>query len=258
MKIFNELQDMSFFNDMIIKDKPFIFARYRDGECLAMFRPDATKGNCDGHKFFPDMGERLRESLIWLNDHKDKLNVYVNLCYGKEEMKQPVHDFLAEHNIDLRWTIGAKILDNSFLNEDGSPGSMADFFDLIRDKQNTVLVGNSDLSSFNYSMGFNVMVDIPKVDSWLDYNKILERCINVIIVNNHFDIKNTTFLFCAGMMTEVLIRDLAERYPDNTYIDIGCIFDFVAGLKNRGYMTDDYYNKVIKHYKKYTVKESAK
>ena len=65
MNINTDIQDMCFFNDLIIKDIPFIFARYRDGECLAMFKPDESKGNCDNHKFFPDMGKRLRDSLLW-------------------------------------------------------------------------------------------------------------------------------------------------------------------------------------------------
>jgi hypothetical protein len=249
LPIFDELKDMSFFNDFIKKNIPFIFARYRDGEVLAMFRPDPKKSNCDNHKYFPDLGERLKESLIWFNENNDRLNLYVNLCYGKEEMKAPVYSFLNTHNINLTWTLGAKIIDNSFLDSKGNPGSMKEFFDLIKDKENTVLVGNDNIMGVAYGMEFESMVNIESVDCWLDYDNILEACLDIQKRNYNA----STFLFCAGMMTEVLIRDLAELYPDSTYIDMGCIFDFICGNKNRGYMTDDYYNKVIKHYKKYTI-----
>jgi len=246
MKIFEDIKDMSYFNDYLLEKIAFIWVRYRDGENLAMFKPGADRGNCDNHKYFPDMGERLKESLIWFNKNKWKLNIFVNYDWGTDDMKEVSRNFLVDNNIDLTWTIGAHMIFNSFLNKDGSPGSMAKFLDIIRDNERVVLVANESLFNFSTSMMIPEVVRVPKVDCWLSYDLTLKRCSDLTGRG-----KKKIFLFCAGMMSEVLIRDLAALYPCNTYMDIGCMFDFIVGLENRSYMTDEYYNKVIKHYGKY-------
>ena len=55
---------------LLKENKPFMLARYNDGEFIAITQwdfirncsTDKIHGNIDGHKYFPEMGTVLRES----------------------------------------------------------------------------------------------------------------------------------------------------------------------------------------------------
>ncbi len=72
-------------------------------------------------------------------------------------------------------------------------------------------------------------------NSWLnDHQRLLEEISAYIELNASTD---EVFLFCAGVLSNILVYQLSEKYPDNTYIDIGSVFDDVMGLgKTRRYL----------------------
>ena len=57
---------------LLKENKPFMLARYNDGEFIAITQwdfirncsTDKIHGNIDGHKYFPEMGTVLREAIL--------------------------------------------------------------------------------------------------------------------------------------------------------------------------------------------------
>lgn len=72
-------------------------------------------------------------------------------------------------------------------------------------------------------------------NAWVnDYNRLLDNMSRYIVDNT---IKDEVFIFCAGVLSNMLIYELTRRHPKNTYIDLGSVFDDLMGLgKTRKYL----------------------
>jgi hypothetical protein len=44
------------------------------------------------------------------------------------------------------------------------------------------------------------------------------------------NIENQVFIFCAGVLSNMLIFQLNKNFPNNTYLDVGSVFDDMMGL----------------------------
>lgn len=65
-------------------------------------------------------------------------------------------------------------------------------------------------------------------NAWLrDHDRLLAELSAYIELHHVFD---HVFLFCAGVLSNILIYELHQRFPDNTYLDVGSVFDVELGL----------------------------
>jgi len=72
-------------------------------------------------------------------------------------------------------------------------------------------------------------------NSWLnDHQRLLTEIGTYIESNN---VSNEVFIFCAGVLSNILVYQLNKQFPNNTYLDVGSVFDSVMGLgKTRKYL----------------------
>jgi len=72
-------------------------------------------------------------------------------------------------------------------------------------------------------------------NAWVqDYDRLSFELIDYI---RQHKVENAIFLFASGVLSNMLICDLNKLYPNNTYLDVGSVFDVELGLgKTRGYL----------------------
>lgn len=193
------------------KGEPLAFSRYGDGEFNAMF---GKKGaNCDGHEYFEDMGVRLFEILQ--SEPKYMMGIQPLALTVMEEEKL---NFVK--GLDVDW-INSDCLHNASINE-----HLERFFKVLNNKK-VCLIANSSFVDFPANHRWYEYLNIPSENCWNRYEEILGDC-------KTFP-ESDIYLFCASMMTNVLIDDLYKWNPNNTYIDCGSIFDPYVGKMTRSY-----------------------
>lgn len=191
--------------------KAFAYSRFGDGEFKAVFGVEGM--NCDGHQFFPEMGGRLTEILVSKPDYTLGLLPLAVRVHGMERILA-----LSE---GIHW-----VLANSFPLAllDGRLGA---FFDALAGRE-VLLVGPSHLQELSSSREW-AHLPIPSRDCWTEYDEIHRRLRESIAA------ADSVVLFCASMMSNVLIDDLHKSNPTNTYVDVGSAFDPLCGVNSRLY-----------------------
>lgn len=197
------------------KREPFSFARYGDGEWNAIY---GKKGhNCDGHEYFPDMGERLRKIV----ESKPKYLMGMQpLTVASERWAQIEKDFPG-----IDWVDGDSIHNASI---DGKLPQLIDGLD----SDTTVIIGpkhiNNDLQ-YTDKLSFSwIGITIPSMNCWLEYETVVHELHQFLM-----DKRNCVILLCASMMSEILIDQFSE--DGHTLIDMGSVLDPYAGVKSRRY-----------------------
>lgn len=194
---------------MLRDEVNFKFARYGDGEWLCMFGKEGA--NCDNHKYFTDLGEQLKKSLIEEPDY---------LCGIQPlSLSHKIRDKI------LSFTEGLKInwVDADCLHSASIDGKLKEFGEAINHRY-VILVGPAHL----HSLFDCVHIVIPDVDCWLQYEKVCEQLDFHLKGSN-----NAVVLLCASMMSEVIISRF--RKVDCTMVDCGSVFDPLVGVKSRRY-----------------------
>lgn len=202
------------------EETPFAFSRFGDGELRVVAR---YAGRSNGwrhrppapsraHEYFPELGRRLHEVLLsrpkyllgapplWFVRYRAELD---KLTAGQ-----------------ARW-VDAFCFRNAIVGE-----AFEQFFDALRAKR-VILVGAGHLGALAEEQGWSFL-EIPPRDCWLRHAET-----NAALTGELDD--RDVFLFCAAMMSNVLIDELHRRNPDNTYVDMGSALDGYAGVKSRAY-----------------------
>lgn len=65
-------------------------------------------------------------------------------------------------------------------------------------------------------------------NAWVkDYHRALTELESYIQENA---VTNSVFIFCAGVLSNMLVYRLTDKFPQNTYLDVGSVFDDVMEL----------------------------
>jgi len=180
-------------------------------------------GKCNGeHKYSPDnekdehYRQILEQSLLHKND-----NYYVGLpcrcCVGDKHCDN-LRTQSKQDEAQLTWA-------NIFVNAN-YPEFLESTIATLQDKTiNMVCHEKSDLAGlpFKVNDSFNV-----GANAWsANYDSMLAELSTYIEKKN---IENQVFIFCAGVLSNMLIFQLNKAYPNNTYLDVGSVFDDMMGL----------------------------
>lgn len=191
-------------------NKSFKFARYGDGEWNCIFGKPGQ--NCDGHKYFPDLGESLRRVVL----SEPQYVVGMQPLSMSYERADQIREFCA--GLRINW-VNADVLHNASID-----GELHRFIDVLKGKY-LILVGPAHLSSF-WSQCVHIV--IPSTNCWMEYESVRQQ------IEFHIDgVNNAVVLLAASMMSEVLIDDFADHH--HTFIDIGSVLDPYVGVKSRRY-----------------------
>lgn len=232
MKIFKE--EFQKYTDLIIKKEPFALARYADGECAVM--KGCSVSNPTDRWASPatlttlgiDLLETLKHTEV--NYHYgiscqccDIINKEYLLSLIKQDISNITYSNLFVNANYHRWMEFIKTLDRS-----------------------VILIANME--------GAGKPLPILKVDK---YFAIPNNCIDFYA--KHKDdfisrlragfsgITGQLVLISAGPLAEIIVHELYNANPTNTYIDVGsAIAEIIHGRSTRPYMNDprsEYYKK---------------
>jgi hypothetical protein len=203
------------YNELLDKLKNrenFSYSRFGDGEWNAILGKEGQ--NCDGHRYFRDMGERLKKIV------QSKPLYYLGCQNLAKKQNKDKPEFQRLFNLNS-W------IDNEILTRASIKGRLQDFFDVL-DTRAVILVANYKvlkLNAFDY-----YGIEIPEKNCWLSYTDVLKK-IHARIRENY------VILYCASMMSGVLI-DTIYKQLRVTQIDCGSVFDPYVGIQSRTYMKD--------------------
>lgn len=208
----------------IQENKPFIFAKFGDGEYYACKKEQG--GNCDGTPYTPKLGDGISESFKYLTKSP---NVYI----GKWLDFKGVADYFQSLTPNIvNWENYNILISRSrdeFLNR------ALPYFKAIRNaKQHKIYVCNStmvDLSKHILKIDSHVVID-PVNWFELNYDEVLNN-----VLTNVNDPNNTLILTSAGMGAKVLIADIHKKFPNVIIIDVGSALDLICSHRR----TRDYH-----------------
>jgi len=203
----NDGEMYQLFLEKIKNDECFSYSRFGDGEWNAIFNKIGQ--NCDGHQYFADMGERLRQVLSSKPKYFLGLQGLAVRQRGDEIFNNYPNDWCS-HNVFHRASINKK------LNL---------FFEMLSEK-NVVIVGPKYLKEIKKHFSYSDYIIVPDKNCWMSHDKILIKCKELIK-------EGDIVLFAASMMTNVLIDELHNN--KTTLIDIGSVLDPYVGKSTRSY-----------------------
>lgn len=196
--------------DNLKSHRPFKFSRYGDGEWNCIFNKQGV--NCDGHKYFPDLGQSLRRVI--LSEPKYIVGMQpLSMSYERSEQIKQLCT-----GLKINW-VNADVLHNASIDR------VLDKFIFSLDGRYIILVGPPHLYNF-----FNhcVHIAIPTVNCWLEYENVRQQ------IEFHIEgVNDAVVLLAASMMSNVIVDDFAG-YP-HTFIDVGSVFDPYCNVRSRRY-----------------------
>lgn len=189
-------------------DSEFAFVRYGDGEFNSIL--GQIKGhNCDGHNYFPALGQGLRKSLIGQDDNYVRAIGWLAL-EGKNESR--VVNYLKENKLTYDWH------DTDVFLKASLAGQLNPFIKKIR-KYKGLYVCPAHLKPLaENELGFDTL-DIPYKNMFLHINQIQERLLDKID-------KYELVCFSGGMPAKILIHKMWFEFGKRgIFLDIGSTFD---------------------------------
>lgn len=190
--------------------EPLAYSRWGDGE----FRCIVQKGehNCDKHKYYPDLGIELGRIL------KSQPDYYMGMATheGMSSIEKQRDQYLINNGI-LK-----KFCRTDIFVTASKQGRLIELIKSFEGKK-IVLIGKSALGKLDFDFK---LWEISEKNCWLNYTEDIE-----LLKYTDYDI----YLFCAGMMSNVMIDELYKNNPNKIYLDLGSCLDPYAGLNTRGY-----------------------
>ncbi len=219
------------FNARLIEKENFALVRFGDGEMIIINGEaiDLSQKYNGEHQYIPgdnrheQQRELLRQSLIWRSS-----NYYVGIacpcCVGTPA-------FLALKNQSeqseqqLTWA-------NIFVNSNYSTFTRETTTAIGQRTVNMICHNKADTSQLPFDVNTTFR---SGPNSWVnDHQRLLNEITEHIKSNK---VNDEVFIFCAGVLSNILVYQLSKQFPNNTYIDIGSVFDHVMGLgKTRKYL----------------------
>ena len=222
----------------------FSFARYGDGEFAAILNdPLKVEKNCDGHKYYPEMGRKLGEILAsdppyFVGIHQDKKTQDATINWlireGLMWMDDNGRPFwnnrpFAANAVFHDAVIGKKRA-NASVEYEETPGQYLDAFWNALECRNVLIVA-PDYIKHQQKILHAEFLPIPGQETFLHVDSITERAIRKL-----GGIEDPVVLICASMTAPILVHRLWREYGDlGTFIDFGSTFDPFVGMPSRSF-----------------------
>ena len=223
--------DLAKFNEKLRLGENFSLVRFGDGEMIVINGEGINLSQkCNGeHKYTPnnEVDEKHRQILADSLTY-DNEQYYVGLpcrcCVGDEKCDQ-LRQQSQQHEERLTWA-------NLFVNANYSIFLEQTTPIIQSRKVNVICHEKAQLNGLPFEVCKDFRIGS---NAWVNnYQATLKEIEDYIEANN---VKHEVFIFCAGVLSNMLIFQLTRSYPDNTYIDLGSVFDVSMGLgKTRKYL----------------------
>ncbi len=229
-KIFNEYYarthlttlntPVEYYTNLLEKESPFSFSRFGDGEWAAIF---GVKGeNCDGHTYFPELGQALKECLTNAGDY-----LYAIQNYALRRGGFAISRFLKKNHVDLRWH------NSDVFHYASRDGKLTPLVNAIN-KLPVVVIGPPHLRDLQGLINYRHFVEIPQKNCFLSLDSIREEVLTI-----SKKLPNAVYSFSASMTANVLVHQLHPHLgKSNWLLDMGSVWDVYVGVHSRGYHRD--------------------
>ena len=216
--------DLRKFNRKLGAGVNFALVRFGDGE-MAIINGDAidlSQKHHGEHKYTPQNAEDekyrriLEQSLLYKADYYF-VGLPCRCCVGDRHCDE-LRAQSTQDESQMTWA-------NIFVNANYEIFQAETVPLLNKRRVNIVCHENAEIGKLPFAVRRDFRVG---GNAWVkDYQRLLGEMAAYIDDNR---VRGEVFLFCAGVLSNMLIYELAKRYPDNTYIDLGSVFDVVMGL----------------------------
>ncbi len=223
--------DLALLNEKLITKDNFSLVRFGDGEMIVINGQSIDLSEkCNGeHKYNPaserdeEFRQILSDSLTFKNSQ-----YYIGLpcrcCVGDKQCDN-LRSQSQQDERNLTWA-------NIFVNSN-YPIFLQSTVKALQSRTTHIICHNkADLSHLTFTIQKDFRVG---ANAWVnDYHSSIEEISQFIEEHN---INNEVFIFCAGVLSNMLIYELTRRHSNNTYIDAGSVFDDIMNLgKTRKYL----------------------
>jgi hypothetical protein len=215
----NEIKNsgIDYFVAKLQKGIPFSFSRFGDGEWSAILGDSGE--NCDGHRYFPELGRDLGTALINKQDYLYGMQYRAvkNLGWG-------IFKYVRRNRIHMQWH------DADVFHYCDNAGTL---FPLVRQLRTmrVVVIGPSHLRRLTENVfTYDHFIEVPPKNCYLEKNRIRDE------VKAYYE-KNgpALFSFSASMTTNVIIHELFPLMgPTCWLLDLGSLWDSYVGVDSRG------------------------
>ena len=203
----------------LAKNDNFFHGRVNDGEFNAIKSiknsMNANGMNCDFSNYFCQLGADL---MLVLLEYEQSENYIIsggnNYFYEYTEMFEEIN----QKNPKLR-------LHNGYFYYDilMHPPYFEDFNEFLK-KKKVVIIGPSYMKEIKLFDNFEV-IEIPRVNAYLSMNNVINK---ITELNNSGEPIN--YCFTAGMMTSIIIHKFSKTDKQNSYFNIGSVWDYFFQL----------------------------
>jgi len=223
------------FNDKLKSGVPFSLVRFGDGEMKIIQGEliDLSSKYNGEHKYVPGQpdGEEQRV-LLSESLHFRHEQYYVGIacpcCVGMDNFSA-LKEASAQPESQLTWA-------NIFVNanyrtflETTTPLLAHRRIALVCHHQ-----ANTDGLPFQVEQRFST-----GANAWIKDHQRLSQEMSAFLTELETNGRSESwvFLFCAGVLSNILVKELTEKFPRHTYIDAGSVYDSMLGLgKTRKYL----------------------
>lgn len=222
-------KELDFFLNKIKNNNHFSLSRWGDGELMILEGKHIDLRNVKNGEFRydPNLNEysEVRNKLIDSYKYKDE-NYYVGIackcCVGEDKF-QYMKKLSGQDEENLTW---ANIFVNSNYN-----GFIRNYVEIFKKKDIIMIVNNQANTS---KLSFNVEnIYYVGTDAWYKNYDLIQK---IMMDIGEYNIVDKIFLIAAGPLSNIMTAELWKYNKNNTYIDIGSVFDVQMGMKpTRGY-----------------------
>lgn len=207
-------------------NKGFAFSRWGDGEWISLLG-GIGPANCDGHRYFPDMGRELAGVLA---ANPPYITAMQHLALHR--MRPRIANFLRRHGLESRPWHDADVFHRAAID-----GKLSPLLDALRLRRGVVVGPAHMKDTVPALLGWNRYVPVPATDCYLQLDTItaavLDECRACIKQHGEAVVS----LSCSMPAELVLDRVWRAIGGSNVYvIDFGSLWDPYCGVCSRSYM----------------------
>lgn len=221
MKDFKE--DLYKFENLLRTKTPFSITRFGDGEMKILEGKYINVMN--KNEFLYDGCPDIRRDLINSFTYNAQ-NYYVGIacrcCVGDHNFKRmKVSTGLPDSK--LTWA-------NIFVNSNFKYFK-SNIVPIFNEYEHITMVSPHTVDNLPFKVNKHYPIG---PNAWTNNTDVLEKIKTLIQTKQ---LKNQLFLFCAGPYANILCHKLYKQFPENTFIDLGSVFNVEIGIgANRGYL----------------------
>ena len=203
--------EMDWFINHLQERNPFGFARFNDGEMMAIDRVGSVVARGD-QVVDQSLSDALNEALIYKQE-RYYVGIPCSLCYP--HLATLARELVGDHN---------DYLTRAVITTNRNWKKFMDTFPSTMEGRRLIWVGGNDQNPEALkNLGLNVVKTalVPRRNSWKFYDKLYER------LPEYFEPGDVVGI-SLGPTARVLVRRWFEKYPDITFIDMGSNLDPVT------------------------------